>query len=77
MIEYHLDGRSGVSAYLQLVQQTRQALRLGVLREGDQLPTVKDVVAAASRSTRTPCSRPTGSSSARGSSPRVPASARS
>jgi GntR family transcriptional regulator len=45
VIEYHLDGRSGVSAYLQLVQQTRQALRLGVLREGDQLPTVKDVVA--------------------------------
>ncbi|MER6580435.1 GntR family transcriptional regulator [Nonomuraea sp. NPDC001023] len=45
MIEFHLDGRSGVSPYLQLVQQVRQALRLGVLREGDQLPTVKEVVA--------------------------------
>jgi GntR family transcriptional regulator len=45
MIEFHLDGRSGVSPYLQVVQQVRQALRLGVLREGDQLPTVKDVVA--------------------------------
>ncbi|MFD9949601.1 GntR family transcriptional regulator [Nonomuraea sp. NPDC059023] len=45
MIEFHLDGRSGVSPYLQLVQQVRQALRLGLLREGDQLPTVKDVVA--------------------------------
>ncbi|MEV0590664.1 GntR family transcriptional regulator [Nonomuraea cavernae] len=44
MIEFHLDGRSGVSPYLQLVQQVRQALRLGLLREGDQLPTVKDVV---------------------------------
>src|SRR3954454_18527177 len=44
MIDFHLDGRSGVSAYLQLVQQVRQALRLGLLREGDQLPTVKDVV---------------------------------
>jgi GntR family transcriptional regulator len=44
LIEFHLDGRSGVSPYLQLVQQVRQALRLGMLREGDQLPTVKDVV---------------------------------
>ncbi|MCW2884934.1 MAG: hypothetical protein QOE54_6690 [Streptosporangiaceae bacterium] len=45
MIEFHLDGRSGVSPYLQLVRQVRQALRLGLLREGDQLPTVKEVVA--------------------------------
>ncbi|WP_240778116.1 GntR family transcriptional regulator [Nonomuraea basaltis] len=45
MIEFHLDSRSGVSPYLQLVQQVRQALRLGLLREGDQLPTVKEVVA--------------------------------
>lgn len=43
MIEFHLDSRSGVAPYLQLVQQVRQALRLGLLREGDQLPTVKDV----------------------------------
>ncbi len=46
MIEFHLDGRSGVSPYLQIVQQVRHALRLGLLEEGDQLPTVKDVVAA-------------------------------
>ena len=45
MIEFHLDGRSGLSPYQQLVQQTRHALRLGLLREGDQLPTVKEVVA--------------------------------
>ncbi len=45
MIEFHLDARSGVSPYLQLIHQVRQALRLGLLREGDQLPTVKDVVA--------------------------------
>src|SRR5690349_12523481 len=44
MIEFHLDGRSGVSPYLQLVQQVRRALRLGLLSEGDQLPTVKEVV---------------------------------
>lgn len=45
MIEFHLDARSGVSPYLQLVQQVRHALRLGILAVGDQLPTVKDVVA--------------------------------
>jgi GntR family transcriptional regulator len=45
MIEFHLDDRSGLSPYLQLVRQVRQALRLGLLREGDQLPTVKEVVA--------------------------------
>ena len=44
MIEFHLDSRSGVSPYLQIVQQVRQALRVGMLREGDQLPTVKEVV---------------------------------
>jgi len=45
VIEFHLDGRSGVAPYMQLVQQVRQAMRLGLLAEGDQLPTVKDVVA--------------------------------
>ena len=45
MIEFHLDGRSGVAPYMQLIHQVRQALRLGLLREGDQLPKVKDVVA--------------------------------
>jgi GntR family transcriptional regulator len=44
VIEFHLDARSGVSPYQQIVQQVRQALRLGLLREGDQLPTVKDAV---------------------------------
>ncbi len=44
MIEFHLDARSGVPTYLQLVQQVRQAVRLGILRPGDQLPTVKEVV---------------------------------
>jgi GntR family transcriptional regulator len=45
MIEFHLDDRTGLSPYMQLVRQVRQALRLGLLREGDQLPTVKEVVA--------------------------------
>jgi GntR family transcriptional regulator len=46
MIEFSLDARSGVSPYLQVVHQVRRALRLGLLDEGDQLPTVKDVVAS-------------------------------
>ena len=46
VIEFHLDNRSGVPAYLQLVQQVRHAIRLGMLRPGDQLPTVKEVVAS-------------------------------
>ncbi|MHB1572297.1 MAG: GntR family transcriptional regulator [Solirubrobacteraceae bacterium] len=45
VIEFHLDSRSGVSPYMQIVQQVRHALRLGMLSEGDQLPTVKEVVA--------------------------------
>jgi DNA-binding transcriptional regulator YhcF (GntR family) len=46
MISFTVDGQSGVPPYLQLVQQVRQALRLGRLRLGDQLPTVKEVVAS-------------------------------
>src|SRR3954462_10771741 len=45
VIEFRIDAASGVAPYRQLVQQVRQALRLGLLREGDQLPTVKEVVA--------------------------------
>ena len=44
MIQFRLDTRSGVPTYLQLVQQVRQAVRLGILQPGDQLPTVKEVV---------------------------------
>jgi GntR family transcriptional regulator len=44
VIEFHLDARSGISPYQQIVRQVRHALRLGLLREGDQLPTVKEVV---------------------------------
>ena len=44
MIDFHVEARSGVPTYLQIVQQVRQAVRLGVLQPGDRLPTVKDVV---------------------------------
>ncbi len=44
MIEFRLNGNSGVSPYQQIVQQVKSALRLGRLRIGDQLPTVKEVV---------------------------------
>jgi GntR family transcriptional regulator len=46
MIRFRVDGRSGVPPYLQIVQQVRQALRMGVLAVGDQLPSVREVVAA-------------------------------
>ncbi len=45
MIAFRLDGKSGLAPYLQLVQQVKHALRLGLLDVGDQLPTVKEVVA--------------------------------
>src|ERR1700735_1697175 len=44
MIEFDLDERSGVATYLQLVRQVRDALRLGILEPGDQLPTAQQVV---------------------------------
>ena len=46
MIAFHLDNRSGVPAYLQLVQQVRHAIRVRILQPGDQLPTVKEVVSS-------------------------------
>jgi GntR family transcriptional regulator len=44
LIDFRLDRSSGVATYLQLVHQVKQALRLGVLRPGDRLPTAKEVV---------------------------------
>ncbi|GII78211.1 GntR family transcriptional regulator [Sphaerisporangium rufum] len=44
-MDFHLDRGSGVATYLQLVQQVKHALRLGLLRPGDQLPTAREVVA--------------------------------
>jgi GntR family transcriptional regulator len=44
-ISFQLSPDSGVPAYLQLAQQVKQALRIGILDVGDKLPTVKEVVA--------------------------------
>jgi GntR family transcriptional regulator len=44
VIEFHLDAHSGLAPYLQIVQQVRRALRLGLIGKGDQLPSVRDVV---------------------------------
>ena len=46
VVEYRIDRRSGVATYVQIVQQTKQALRLGVLEPGDKLPTAREVVEA-------------------------------
>ncbi|MFI6305065.1 GntR family transcriptional regulator [Amycolatopsis thailandensis] len=45
MVTFHLDKGSGVATYVQLVQQVKNALRLGLLEPGDRLPTAKEVVA--------------------------------
>jgi GntR family transcriptional regulator len=44
MIEFRLDRRSGVPAYRQIIDQVRNAIHLGILQPGDQLPTVREVV---------------------------------
>jgi GntR family transcriptional regulator len=44
VIRFRLDPRSGVPPYRQLVAQVRQAVLLGILRAGDQLPPVREVV---------------------------------
>jgi GntR family transcriptional regulator len=46
VIEFVLDGRSKVNTYVQLVEQVKQALRVGMLGQGDQLPKVRDVAQA-------------------------------
>jgi GntR family transcriptional regulator len=45
VIAFRIDSRSGIPPYLQIVQQVKHALRLGMIGPGDQLPTVKQVVA--------------------------------
>ena len=40
MIEFYLDTKSGVAPYLQLVQQVRRALKLGLIGEGVRLPSI-------------------------------------
>ena len=46
MIGFHISSKSGVPTYMQIVEQVRQALRLGRLEPGDRLPTVREVAAA-------------------------------
>jgi GntR family transcriptional regulator len=46
VISFRLDGRSAAPPYLQIVQQVRQALRMGLIDVGDQLPSVREVVTA-------------------------------
>ncbi|MBM7864706.1 GntR family transcriptional regulator [Lentzea nigeriaca] len=46
MIEFRIDRHSGVSTYLQIVAQVKQAMRMGLLGPGDKLPTAREVVEA-------------------------------
>lgn len=45
MIHFHLDARSRMPTYMQLVNQVRRAVRNGTLRAGDRLPTAREMVA--------------------------------
>ena len=44
LISFRLDPRTGVAPYRQLVDQVRQAVSLALLRTGDRLPSVREVV---------------------------------
>src|SRR5882724_1969838 len=41
---FHISSRTGVPPYLQIVQQVKQDIRLGLIKEGDKLPAVREVV---------------------------------
>ncbi len=45
-ISFRLDSHTGVPTFRQLVQQVEHALQLGYLKQGDQLPTVKEVASS-------------------------------
>jgi GntR family transcriptional regulator len=45
MISFYLEADSGLPTYLQLARQVEHAIRLGRLHPGDQLPSVREVVA--------------------------------
>jgi GntR family transcriptional regulator len=46
MLDLRIDATSGLAPYLQVVQQVKQALRLGWLQPGDKLPTVHEVASS-------------------------------
>jgi GntR family transcriptional regulator len=46
VLDFRIDSTSGLAPYSQLVQQVKQALRLGWLQPGDKLPTVHEVAAS-------------------------------
>src|SRR4051812_35210139 len=46
MIDFHVDRAGSEPAYAQIVRQVREAMRLGLVGVGDQLPPVRDVVTA-------------------------------
>jgi len=41
---FHISSRTGVPPYLQIVHQVKQDIRLGLVKGGDKLPAVREVV---------------------------------
>jgi GntR family transcriptional regulator len=46
VLDFRIDSTGGLSPYAQIVQQVKQALRLGWLKPGDKLPTAHEVAAS-------------------------------
>jgi GntR family transcriptional regulator len=46
VLDFRIDPTAGIAPYTQLVQQVKQALRLGWLQPGDKLPTAHEVAAS-------------------------------
>ena len=44
MVVFTLDARSSVPTYVQLQQQVKHAMKTGILQQGDQLPSAREVV---------------------------------
>ncbi|MFD4785928.1 GntR family transcriptional regulator [Streptomyces sp. NPDC058459] len=42
-MRYYIERRRGVTAHQQIVEQTKRAVRSGVLKPGDRLPTAREV----------------------------------
>jgi GntR family transcriptional regulator len=47
VVIFRIDRRTGTAVYAQLMQQVRQAIRMGRLAPGDQLPTAREVAESA------------------------------
>ena len=48
MLRFHINPQSGVPAYRQLMEQVKYSIASGLLREGDRLPSIRELAQALS-----------------------------